>query len=109
MLNFGHTVGHGIESSKGNLYHGECVALGMIPMCGENIRQRVIAVLKKCDLFRTEEYDWPRIADAAFHDKKADGDAVTVTEVNEIGLFEMKTVGCSDVIDRAKKVLEGLK
>jgi 3-dehydroquinate synthase len=109
ILNFGHTVGHGIESSKGNLYHGECVALGMIPMCGENIRQRVIAVLKKCDLYRIEEYDWQRIESAAFHDKKADGDAVTVIEVNEIGLFEMKTVGCSDVIDRAKKVLEGLK
>jgi 3-dehydroquinate synthase len=109
ILNFGHTVGHGIESSKGELYHGECVALGMIPMCGENIRQRVIAVLKKCDLYRIGEYDWQRIESAAFHDKKADGDAVTVIEVNEIGLFEMKTVGCSDVIDRAKKVLEGLK
>ncbi len=109
ILNFGHTVGHGIESSKGNLYHGECVALGMIPMCGENIRRRVIAVLKKCDLYRIEEYDWQRIESAAFHDKKADGDAVTVIEVNEIGLFEMKMVGCSDVIDRAKKVLEGLK
>ncbi|MBQ2863141.1 MAG: 3-dehydroquinate synthase, partial [Clostridia bacterium] len=35
ILNFGHTVGHGIESSEGMsaLYHGECVALGMIPMC----------------------------------------------------------------------------
>ena len=57
ILNFGHTVGHGIESSKGELYHGECVALGMIPMCGENIRQRVIAVLKKCDLYRIEDGD----------------------------------------------------
>ena len=34
ILNFGHTIGHGIESS-GNingLYHGECVALGMMFM-----------------------------------------------------------------------------
>lgn len=31
ILNFGHTVGHGIESAKGfELLHGECVALGMI-------------------------------------------------------------------------------
>jgi len=109
ILNFGHTVGHGIESSKSELYHGECVALGMIPMCGENIRERLIAVLKKCNLYRTEEYDWNRISDAAFHDKKADGDAVAIVEVNEIGRFEMKTVGCNDVICRAKKVLEGLK
>ena len=52
VLNFGHTIGHGIESSEGmsERYHGECVALGMIPMCGEKIRPRVIAVLKKCML-----------------------------------------------------------
>ena len=38
-LNFGHTIGHGIEAVKGvkgrrtvGLYHGECVALGMLPM-----------------------------------------------------------------------------
>lgn len=31
ILNFGHTIGHGIESAKGfELLHGECVALGMI-------------------------------------------------------------------------------
>ena len=38
-LNFGHTIGHGIEAVKGikgrrtvGLFHGECVALGMLPM-----------------------------------------------------------------------------
>lgn len=30
-LNFGHTVGHGIELSAGHrLLHGECVAIGMV-------------------------------------------------------------------------------
>lgn len=111
ILNFGHTVGHGIESSEGmsELYHGECVALGMLPMCSEAIRPRVIAVLKKCKLYRTLEYDWERIREAAFHDKKADGAGVTVTTVSEIGSFEMKTVPCQDVIDTARAVLEGLK
>jgi 3-dehydroquinate synthase len=111
ILNFGHTVGHGIESSKGmnELYHGECVALGMIPMCGEEIRPRVIEVLKKCDLYRVMDYDWEKIAAAAFHDKKADGDTVTVTLVNEVGHFELTKMKCLDVIDLAKNVLEGLK
>ena len=110
ILNFGHTVGHGIEISEGmsELYHGECVALGMIPMCGEGIRQRVINVLKKCNLYRTLEYDWQKITKAAFHDKKADGDFVAVTTVEEIGSFKIKTVGCFEVIENAKKVLEGL-
>ncbi|MBE6633380.1 MAG: 3-dehydroquinate synthase [Ruminococcaceae bacterium] len=111
ILNFGHTVGHGIESSEGmsQLYHGECVALGMIPMCGEALRGRVLSVLKKCNLYRRMDYDWERIAAAAFHDKKAEGDSVTVTTVNEIGSFEMKTLRCFDVIDEARKILEGLK
>ena len=107
VLNFGHTIGHGIESC-GGLYHGECVALGMLPMCGDAIRHRVVDVLKKCDLYRTMAYDWDAIAKAAFHDKKADGDTVTVITVSEIGCFEMKTMPCAQVIAMAKNCLEGL-
>lgn len=111
ILNFGHTVGHGIESSEGmsELYHGECVALGMIPMCGESIRPRVVEVLKRCGLYRVMEYDWEKVAEAAFHDKKADGNTVTVTLVDEIGSYEMKKMNCDDVIATARAVLEGLK
>lgn len=109
ILNFGHTIGHGIESSEGlsELYHGECVALGMIPMCGEAIRQRVINVLNKCNLYREIEYDWAKITEAAFRDKKADGNTVTVTTVNEVGSFKMQTMLCSEVIDMAKACLKG--
>lgn len=108
ILNFGHTIGHGIESSEnGALYHGECVALGMLPMCGEEIRDKVKKVLEKCELYREIEFDWDEIEKAAFHDKKADGDMVTVTTVNEIGSFEMKTMKCLDVIELAKACLRG--
>ena len=111
ILNFGHTVGHGIESSEGmtELYHGECVALGMIPMCGEALRPRLIGVLKKCGLYRVMAYDWDKITAAAFHDKKADGDFVTVTTVQEVGSFEMKKMKCLDVIEMAKSSLDGLQ
>lgn len=108
ILNFGHTVGHGIESCT-PLYHGECVALGMIPMCSEDIRPRVIEVLKKCNLWRTVSYDWDSIAEAAFHDKKADGDFVTVVTVSEIGTCELVKMESSRVVQIAKQVLEGLK
>lgn len=109
ILNFGHTIGHGIESSEGmsELYHGECVVLGMLPMCSEKIRPRVIDVLKKCNLYRELEYDWEKVTEAAFHDKKADGDTVTVTMVNEVGSFELKTMNCLDVIELAKVCLGG--
>lgn len=107
LLNFGHTIGHGIETSEeiSELYHGECVALGMIPMCSEELKPRVIAVLKKCGLYRKLQYDWEKITEAAFHDKKADGDTVTVTVVNAAGTFEFKTMKCTEVIELAKHTL----
>ena len=103
ILNFGHTVGHGIESSDlSGLYHGECVALGMIPMCADALRPRVVAVLKKCGLYRELHYDWEKITEAAFHDKKADGGTVTVTLVEEPGTWQLKTMDCLEVIRLAK-------
>ena len=109
ILNFGHTIGHGIESSEGmeGLYHGECVALGMLPMCAEALRPRVVRVLNACGLYRKLRYDWKKITGAAFHDKKADGGTVTVTMVNEPGSFELKPMGCPEIIELAKACLEG--
>lgn len=47
VLNFGHTIGHAVESfSAGKLLHGECVALGMIPMSGDNAAARIKSVLE---------------------------------------------------------------
>lgn len=106
ILNFGHTIGHGIETSS-ELYHGECVALGLIPMCDKKIRPRVIEVLKKCNLYNKIGFDWEKISKAAFHDKKADGETVTVTTVPDVGRFELKTIKCSEVIEMAKSCFEG--
>ena len=109
ILNFGHTIGHGIESSEGMsaLYHGECVALGMLPMCGEALRPRVIEVLKKCGLYQMIDYDWEKIGQAMFHDKKADGASVSVTLVEQPGQFVQMTMLCADVIQRAQSCLKG--
>ena len=99
ILNFGHTIGHGIESEQGGrLYHGECVALGMIPMCGPKVRKRLIRVLEKTGLPSTVNVCREKVFDALKHDKKFKGDKVTVIKVNEVGSFVMEEVYEEDVL-----------
>ena len=50
--------------------------------------------------------NWDKIKNAAFKDKKADGDQVSVTIVKEIGSFEMKTLKCVELIEMAKSCLQ---
>ena len=76
-------------------------------MCDEKIRTRVIEVLKKCNLYNLINFDWTKITEAAFHDKKADGEFVTVTTVPKVGSFELKTMKCNEVIEMAKRCFEG--
>ena len=94
ILNFGHTIGHGIESFEhlNGLYHGECVALGMLPMVSEALRPRLVKVLEKLHLPTSVELDADEVYRAMTHDKKGEGDAVTVTVVSEPGRYEMKKV-----------------
>ena len=108
ILNFGHTVGHGIESAEGlsALYHGECVALGMIPMCSEAARERLIPVLKKLGLPTSLDYDVERIIEAIKHDKKLAGDKISVTYVKNIGEFELVSIPFSEFAASIGKAFE---
>lgn len=92
ILNFGHTLAHAIESENGmeNLYHGECVALGMIPMCSEGVRERLIPVLHKLNLPTSTDFETETIISAMRHDKKLMGDKITVIFVPEVGKYEMR-------------------
>ena len=88
-LNFGHTLGHGIEAAQGEngLYHGECVALGMLPMCAPEIRLRLEKVLEKLGLPVTCSVDVKQVIAAAVHDKKASGDTIAAIRVEEAGHY----------------------
>lgn len=89
VLNFGHTIGHGIEASVDleDLYHGECVALGLLPMCSDEIREEVKAVLENCKLPTSYNYDKEKVYEALTHDKKTVGKNVTLVKSNKIGTF----------------------
>ena len=94
VLNFGHTIGHGIESEEDlhGLYHGECVALGMIPMCSPAVKQRLIPVLEKLSLPTQADFDPEKALAAMLHDKKAEHDSVTVVTVQAVGSFTMQSL-----------------
>ena len=93
-LNFGHTIGHAIESAEhlGGLYHGECIALGMLPMVEQvPLRRRLKAVLERLELPTEISYDGDAIMEFIRHDKKADGgDGITVVTVPQLGSYRLE-------------------
>lgn len=105
-LNFGHTIGHGVESAT-TLTHGESVALGMLPMCAEPVRVRLLRVMEKLGLPTEARADREKVWAAMLHDKKASGGRVTVVRVDEVGSFRFESVEpeslkpCVDMVVRA--------
>lgn len=108
ILNFGHTIGHGIES-KSDLYHGECVALGMLAMCSDSVRRRLVKVFDKVNLPTELDFDADEVFGAVCHDKKFDGDKVTVILVEEAGSYEMKKISSEKLFELTKNALSGEK
>jgi len=104
VLNFGHTVGHAIESNTPTLYHGECVALGMLPMCSCEVRARLIPVLEKLKLPTSIDIDPKKIIDTMSHDKKMAGDKISVVRVKKIGSFEIEKVDFSTFSNQIEAV-----
>lgn len=104
VLNFGHTIGHGIESFYGGkLLHGECVSIGMIPMCSEEVRKELIPVLQKYHLPAACEAGKEELLPFILHDKKMLKDRISVVYVPEIGQFEIRDI----VPEELNKYLEG--
>jgi 3-dehydroquinate synthase len=98
VLNFGHTVGHAIESRhEGKLLHGECVALGMTVMCSENVKKRLIPLLKKYDLPTQITDDMKSLTELMSHDKKAVGKKIRTVFCNEIGSFEFRDMTLEEI------------
>ena len=97
ILNFGHTFGHGIEAGcNGKLYHGECVALGMIPMCSESLRKRLIKILNKLGLPTEYNYDTEAALSLVAHDKKCSGGEIDVIFADEVGEGYIKKLTIDD-------------
>lgn len=106
VLNFGHTLGHAIESVSGlSLLHGECVALGMIPMCesGE-LKERIRKALGNIGLDTDAmKYisDKNALLEALCHDKKStSGGKISAVLLRDIGKFEFVSLTPEEIIER---------
>jgi len=88
ILNFGHTIGHAIESlyNLKDYYHGECVANGMV-MIEENevIRADLIDIFTKMHIPFVKNLDTDRCIEFIKNDKKASGSTIDVVKLNRIG------------------------
>ena len=104
VLNFGHTIGHGIEvASDGQLLHGESVGLGMLLMCSDNVRERLLQVMKNLGLPTEAEYDINTAIEAISHDKKSKSGKISTVYVPEVGKFEFRDMTMDEIATRLKQ------
>lgn len=97
ILNFGHTIGHGIEKyfNYEAYTHGEAVAIGMYMITKNSERlgitrsgtsDQIKRILTKYQLpYQLPEIDWKKLLKNIQHDKKALGEEMHIVLLEEIG------------------------
>lgn len=88
ILNFGHTIGHALESLSGyrGLIHGEAVGIGLVQeadlashmgLCGRDIVERIRSLVQRAGLSeQVSEASFTSLWGAMLHDKKVIGGRV---------------------------------
>lgn len=105
VLNFGHTIGHAVETAAGgNLLHGECVGLGMLPMCSDEVRERLRALLARFELPLSlpADIDPDRLCELIARDKKTTGKTVCAVLVDRAGEYRFEHITPARLAERAK-------
>ena len=109
LLNFGHTIGHAIESlSEYKISHGAAVSIGMVMMCRAAIKKGfcpsecldvLLKLLSYFALPTTTDYSAEAIYKAALKDKKRSGEFITIIIPTDIGKCELKKVSTESLLD----------
>lgn len=98
ILNFGHTIGHAIESSgKFNLLHGECVGIGLLYMTTGKLKEEIKDILVKYDLPTEVNISKEDLYKYICLDKKRSNLNITIIEVKEVGTFEINNILLDDI------------
>ena len=83
----------GITGLLCGLQHGECVALGMLPMIeSKALQKRVRAVYRRIGLPTRTTYNKEKVLAEMLHDKKAQGGQITVIKVPGLGCWRAETI-----------------
>lgn len=118
LLNFGHTIGHAVEKlSDFQLYHGECVAIGMVAAAYLSVK---MGCLSESQLHEFEQvlcdyqlpthiqgYDADAILETTKSDKKMIGGKVKFTLLHAIGdAYSDLSLTDEDLLDAIHYILE---
>ncbi|WP_313510743.1 3-dehydroquinate synthase [Enterococcus sp.] len=110
-LNFGHTIGHGLEklAGFGGLSHGEGVAIGMvmitrhaekIGLSPKGTTEQLIEMIGKFNLpIEAPEVAQSKLFEAISHDKKARGSHLKIILLEEIGKANIVTIPTEKIKD----------
>lgn len=99
VLNFGHTIGHAIESSGkfNDLLHGEAVGVGMLYFINPSLKERLLNVLEKYHLPTNVDIDSSLLYKYISMDKKRSGNKITIVKVQEIGTYELIKINLEEI------------
>ena len=95
LLNFGHSIGHGVEAAEGyRLGHGTCVGIGMVAVtvaaeaagaCEAGIAARLAGLLRAHGLSLSFAVGADEVYAEALHDKKRSGSSIDLVVLRGIG------------------------
>lgn len=116
LLNFGHTIGHAIESMANfEKLHGECVSIGMVAACKMAVQLDMIDVeiLKKVEELiekvglptRISNMDIEEIYNQMFYDKKAKNGKLVFIIPKKIGEAFQMTIENEEIIKNSIKYI----
>jgi 3-dehydroquinate synthetase len=116
ILNFGHTIGHGIEAEKYSLLHGEAIAVGMVAAMAIGVekgmaepaqRDRLVSLLKAYGLPTRADFEPDVVKDRMSRDKKKSGGVQRWVLPLSAGGVEIRTDVTEALIDHALRTVAG--
>jgi 3-dehydroquinate synthase len=102
ILNFGHTIGHAIESHYNykKYLHGEAVAIGMVKITDHPmIKKELIEVLSKYNLPISDSYNGSELYKYIANDKKVSNSSINLIKLEDIGKYKIERVKLVDLFN----------